>query len=63
VFDSVQAQSDNEYPALMIPETPVSFEALETGMDIEGKRIGTDFTAHYGLEAGGFGVRSVHEAL
>lgn len=63
VFDSVQAQSDNEYPALMIPKTPVGFDALEAGMDIEGQRLGTDFTAHYGLEAGGFGVRSAHEAL
>ncbi len=63
VFDSVQAQTDNEYPALMLPKTPVTFEALEAGLDIEGQRIGTDFTTHYGLEAGGFGVRSAHEAL
>lgn len=63
VFDSVQAQSANEYPALMIPKTPVSFDAFESGMDIEGKRIGTDFTVHYGLEAGGFGVRSAHDTL
>ena len=62
VLDSVQAQSDIEYPALMIPKTPVGFEALETGKDIEGQRIGTNLTAHYGLEAGGFGVRSAHEA-
>jgi len=63
VFDSVQAQSDNEYPALMIPKTPVTFEALEAGLDVEAKRIGTDFTAHYGLAAGGFGVKSAHDVL
>ena len=63
VFDSVQAQSDKEYPALMIPKTPVGFDVLEAGMDIEATRIGTNFSAHYGLEAGGFGVRSAHEAL
>lgn len=63
VFDSVQAKSDGEYPALMIPKTPVGFEALEAGMDIEGQRIGTNFTAHYGLEAGGFGVMSAHDSL
>ncbi|MBP7857637.1 MAG: hypothetical protein WAW63_00430 [Candidatus Saccharimonadales bacterium] len=63
VFDGVQAQSDGEYPALMIPKTPVGFEALEAGMDIEGRRIGTNFTAHYGLQAGGFGVMSAHDSL
>jgi hypothetical protein len=63
VFDSVQAETDTEYPAIMIPKTPVTFEALEAGLDVEGRRIGTDFTVHYGLQAGGFGVRSAHDAL
>ncbi|HSX44308.1 MAG TPA: hypothetical protein VLE69_03365, partial [Candidatus Saccharimonadales bacterium] len=63
VFDSVQAKGDDEYPALMIPKLPVGFGVLEAGMDIAGQRIGTNFTAHYGLEAGGFGVKSAHDSL
>lgn len=61
VFDSVQAQSDSEYPALMIPTAPATLKTLEDGFDVEAKRIGRDFTAHYGLEAGGFGVKLGHE--
>jgi tetrahydromethanopterin S-methyltransferase subunit G len=63
VFDSVQAQSDNEYPALMIPTSPATLKTLEDGFDVEAKRIGRDFTAHYGLEAGGFGITLAHEHL
>jgi hypothetical protein len=61
VFDSVQAQTDNEYPAIMLPKTPVNFDALEAGKDIAGQRLGTDFTLHYGLQAGGFGIDSAHQ--
>lgn len=63
IFDAVQAQTAGDDPALMIPKAPVDFSAFEAGMDIEGTRIGTDLTAYYGLQAGGFGVRSAHEAL
>lgn len=64
VFDTVQAQNDMEYPALMIPTTPATtLQTLEGGLDIEGKRLGTNFTAHYGLEAGGFGVKLAHKAV
>jgi len=57
VFDSVLAQSDNEYPALMEPTSLVTLATLESGNDIEAKKIGTNFTRFYGMEAGGFGVR------
>lgn len=57
IFDSVLAQSENEYPAIMQPTTPASLARLEAGHDIQAKRIGSNFTRSYGLEAGGFGVR------
>lgn len=60
VFDSVLAQGDNEYPALMKPTTPATLATLESGKDIEAKRIGSNFTRYYGLEAGGFGLRMDH---
>ncbi|MCL4354281.1 MAG: hypothetical protein M1444_03150 [Patescibacteria group bacterium] len=56
VFDSVQAQSDGEYPAMMMPTNPATLRTLEDGIDIEAKRIGSTTTATYGLEAGGFGA-------
>lgn len=61
IFDSVQAQSDTEYPALMVPTKDTTLETVENGFDVEAKRLGSSFTAHYGLEAGGFGVRLAHE--
>src|SRR3989338_241286 len=61
VFDSVQAQSDTDYPALMMPTSPSpSLQTLESGLDVECNRLGTGFTAYYGLEAGGFGTRLAH---
>lgn len=57
VFDSVLAQSDNEYPALMRPTTPSTLNTLENGHDVQARRIGSNFTRFYGLEAGGFGVK------
>lgn len=62
MFDSVQAQSDNEYPALMFPTRDATLKTIEDGFDVEARKLGSSFTAHYGLEAGGFGVRSAHEA-
>lgn len=62
VFDSVQAQSEGEYPALMFPTKDATLKTIEDGFDIEAKRLGSSFIAHYGLEAGGFGVRLAHEA-
>lgn len=57
VFDSVLAQSHNEYPALMVPMRPATLRTLEDGFDIHARRIGADFTRFYGLEAGGFGTK------
>ncbi len=56
IFDSVQTQNPDEYPALMIPTSPTTLKTLEDGFDIEAKRIGTSITKIYGLEAGGFGA-------
>lgn len=60
IFDSVLAQSENEYPALMKPTTLATLATLEDGKDIEAIRIGSNFSRIYGLEAGGFGVRMDH---
>lgn len=57
VFDSVQAQGDGEYPALMMPINPATLGTLEDGFDIEAKRIGSSTIATYGLEAGGFDAK------
>lgn len=57
-FDSVLAQQDNEFPALMTPKTPTTLARLEEGHDIEATRLGSNFSRYYGLEAGGFGVRT-----
>ena len=57
-FDSVLAQQDNEFPTLMTPKAPATLSSLEEGQDIEATRIGSTFTRYYGLEAGGFGVRT-----
>ncbi len=51
------AQSEGEYPALMLPIKPGTFETLADGKDIECKRIGADFTYVYGLEPSGFGMK------
>lgn len=63
VFDSVLAQSDDEYPAIMRPTSPASLATLEAGKDVEANRIGSTFTRYYGLEAGGFGVRMDHSPI
>lgn len=60
IFDSVLAQGDNEYPALMKPSTPAILATLEEGKDVQAKRIGSKFSRIYGLEAGGFGVKMDH---
>lgn len=60
IFDSVLAQNDNEYPALMIPTTPTTLATLEAGKDVKARRIGSNFARIYGLEAGGFGVIMDH---
>lgn len=60
IFDSVLTQCDKEYPALMKPTTPATLVTLEDGRDIEARRIGSNFSRFYGLEAGGFGVRMDH---
>lgn len=57
IFDSILAQSDKEYPALMRPTTPATLATLEEGKDIIARRVGSDLLRYYGLEAGGFGVR------
>lgn len=60
IFDSVLTQGDSEYPALMKPSAPATLATLEVGKDIEAKRIGSNFTRFYGMEAGGFGIRMDH---
>lgn len=57
IFDSVNVQSENEYPGLMIPEHNEVLQDMEEGFDIKATRIGTNLSAVYGLEAGGFGAR------
>lgn len=56
IFDCVAARDGRDFPALMIPTAPASIAKLETGMDIEAKRVGSNFKRIYGLEAGGFGT-------
>lgn len=57
VFDSVLAQSNNEYPALMLPLQKTSLDTLEAGLDVETRRIGTTTTRIYGLMASSFGIK------
>lgn len=58
IFDSVIAQSDSEFPALMRPKSSSSISTLEEGKDIEAIRLGSTFARYYGLEAGGFGINN-----
>lgn len=51
--------TENEFPALMVPSKKVTLETLEKGYDVECKRIGTNHSVIYGLEAGGFGTKFV----
>ncbi len=57
ILDAVQAQQVGEYPALMVPENGETLQDMEAGFDINAKRIGTQVSAVYGLEAGGFGAK------
>ncbi len=56
VFDGVLAQGETDLPAIMQPVSPATLGTLEAGKDIEARRIGSNFSRYYGLEAGGFGL-------
>lgn len=57
IFDPVLAESDSEWPAIMVPTNEGILYDMESGYDIRATRIGTNFERIYGLEAGGFGAK------